>query len=226
MRKWNMMNRRVIVALLTLGSLICMNRVDVFAQEAKVKTTGKPVQNAFLVSSFPQTKADSPRGTEETLEGDMLLAKRYNDLGVMYSEKREYDLAISEFNKALEVCPMLTETYNNRGITYAKKGQYDLAISDFTRALEIKPDIATVHFNRGITYAQKGKYALAFQDFDRSLELDPINAPAYANRGSVHAHLACSDWEKACRLGDCIYLEEAVKIGLCIKLNENSTSSP
>ena len=155
------MNGQLIGVLLALGSLICVTAGDVSAQEAKVKTTGKPVQNASLVSTFPQPNADSAREAEETLEGDMLPAKTYHDLGIMYSEKGEYDLAISEFNKVLEIYPMSAETYNNRGITYSKKGQYDLAVSDFTKALEIKPDMAKAHYNRGITYAKKGQYALA-----------------------------------------------------------------
>jgi tetratricopeptide (TPR) repeat protein len=144
----------------------------------------------------------------------------------MYSEEGEYDTAISEFNKALEVQPLAAETYNNRGITYSKMGQHDLAVADFTKALEIEPDMAKALYNRGLTYAAKGQYELALQDFNRSLELDPFHAPAYGNRGVVHVRLACSDWEKACRLGNCVHLKEAVKIGICIKTDENNDSSP
>ena len=57
----------------------------------------------------------------------------------MYSEKSQYDFALSEFNKALDIAPTSSETYNNRGITYSKKGQYDLAIIDFTKSLDITP---------------------------------------------------------------------------------------
>jgi tetratricopeptide (TPR) repeat protein len=221
------MSRDLNVALfaLGLGLLICMSVGDVFPQEERAKTTGEPMQNASLISTSPSTNSDSVYEAEEAREGDVRLAKLHDDRGISYSEKGQYDLAISEFSKALEICPMLAQSYNNRGITYSKKGQYDLAISDFTKALEIEPDMAKVHYNRGITYAEQGQHALALQDFDRSIGLDPNQALAHANRGTVHAYLACSDWEKACRLGNCQHLEEAVRIGLCIKMNENGNRS-
>lgn len=206
-----------------MGSLIFLNASDVSAQEAKEKTIENPVT---LIRTYPQPKTHSGRVAEETLQGSMLPARAYVDLGIMYSEKGEYELAISAFNKALEVDSMSAETFNNRGITYSLMEEYDLAISDFTKALEIKPVMAKAHYNRGITHAKKGEYVLALQDFDRSLELDPVHAPAYVNRGGLHAQLACSDWEKACQLGNCSHLKKAVEIGLCIKTNGNSDSSP
>jgi tetratricopeptide (TPR) repeat protein len=222
-----MMSRHLNVALFAvgLGLLIYMSVGDVFPQEERANATGEPMENASLVSTSPPPNSDSVHEADETGEGDVRLAKLHNDRGISYSEKGEYDLAISEFNKALEICPMLAQSYNNRGITYSKRGQYDLAISDFTKALEIEPDMAKVHYNRGITYAKQGQHALALQDFDRSIGLDPNHALAHANRGTVHAYLACSDWEKACRLGNCQHLEEAVQIGLCIKMNENGNRS-
>ena len=217
------MKAHLMSCLLAIGSLSFLIVSDVCAQEGNEKSIENPVT---FIRTFPQTNNDSSRVAEEPLQGAMFPAKTYDELGVMYSEKGEYDLAIAEFNKALKIDPNSAETFNNRGIAYSQKGEYDLAISDFTKVLEIKPVMAKAHYNRGITYAKKGQYVLAFQDFDRSLELDPIYAPAYINRGGLHAQFACSDWEKACQLGNCVQLEEAVKIGLCIKMNENSTSSP
>jgi tetratricopeptide (TPR) repeat protein len=221
--KKNMMNRHLITTLLAMGSLIFLKASDVSAHEAKGKTIEEPVT---LIRTFPQPNTDSGRVAEETPHRSLFPAKAYVDLGIMYSEKGEYELAISAFNKALEVDLVSAETFNNRGITYSQKGEYDLAISDFTKALEIKPVMAKAHYNRGITYAKKGEYVHALRDFDRSLELDSVHAPAYVNRGGLHAQLACLDWEKACQLGICSYLKKAVEIGLCIKTNENSDSSP
>ncbi len=221
------MNRHFIVAFLVLGSLICATAGLTFPQGAKAETAGKLVQNEVSVSTFPRPSVEPGRDSGDKKAGDMLAAQTYNERAIRYAEIGELDLAISEFGKALEADPLAAETYNNRGITYSKKGQYDLAISDFTRALEIKPDMARAHYNRGLTYAEKEEYTLALRDFDSSLELDPIHAPVYVNRGIVYAHLACSDWEKACRLGNCHHLEEAVKVGLCInKMNGNSNSAP
>jgi Flp pilus assembly protein TadD len=64
-------------------------------------------------------------------------ARFYNNRGIAYGEKGQYDQAISDFNKAIEIKPGYDKAYNNRGIVYRLKGQYDRAISDFKRAIEI-----------------------------------------------------------------------------------------
>jgi tetratricopeptide (TPR) repeat protein len=45
-------------------------------------------------------------------------ATAYYDRGVDYYRKGQYDKAISDFNRALEINPRYAEAYINRGITY------------------------------------------------------------------------------------------------------------
>jgi Flp pilus assembly protein TadD len=65
--------------------------------------------------------------------------KFYNNRGIAYGEKGQYDQAISDFNKAIEINPAYGKAYTNRGIVYRLKGQYDRAISDFNKAIQINP---------------------------------------------------------------------------------------
>ena len=64
----------------------------------------------------------------------------YFNQGIAYIDKAQYDLAISDFNKALDINPRDAEAYCNRGIAYREKGQYDQAISDYTKAIELNPN--------------------------------------------------------------------------------------
>jgi tetratricopeptide (TPR) repeat protein len=64
-------------------------------------------------------------------------AKFYNNRGAAYGEKGQYDQAISDFNKAIEINRRYIKAYNNRGIVHRLKGQYDRAIRDFNKAIEI-----------------------------------------------------------------------------------------
>lgn len=72
------------------------------------------------------------------------------DRGNANYKKGLYDLAISDYTKALEIDPRYADAYYNRGNAYAKKGLYDQAISEFTKALEINPRHADAYYNRGI----------------------------------------------------------------------------
>lgn len=218
--------KNIISALLSPVILISITTVSFPAQDISMKTYGKPVQTASLDNNLPEPEVNSVPDIDQTRETDLLSAKTHNDQGILYAEKGQYDLAISEFNKALEIAPESAETYNDRGIAYSKNGQYDQAISDFTKALEIKPSDARVYYNRGITYAIKDQYDLALSDLNRSLQIHPGEAALYDVMGSVHVALACLEWKQACKLGNCDHLEEATRIGFCPEAGGNGTLSP
>ena len=52
--------------------------------------------------------------------------------GIAYLRKRDYDLAIQDFENALRLNPSLADAFTGRGLAYAdNKGDYDRAISDY-----------------------------------------------------------------------------------------------
>ncbi len=97
--------------------------------------------------------------------------------------KGQYERAIADFTKAIEIDPNDPKAYNNRGVAYGNKGQYDQAIADFTKALEIDPKYDKAYYNRGRTYADKGLYDQAISDYTKCLEINPKDAEAYFARG-------------------------------------------
>ncbi len=226
MKLRSLMNRNAIIALSIVAALIGARSGNVLAQEGEVKTAKESVQTISFGSNILKLNSDSTHDKEEILKGDILSAEKHNDQGIAYSEKGQYDLAISEFNKSIDLYPLSAETYNNRGIAYSRKGDLDRAIADFTKAVDINPEGAKAFYNRGITYALKGQINLALADLKKCLELDPSNAAAHETMGSVLVWLACSNWATACRLGSCEYMNEAVRIGLCIAATGNSPLSP
>jgi len=50
---------------------------------------------------------------------------------LLYEKKGQYDKAISDYNKAIEINPGYAAAYNNRGAAYYDNGQYDRACSDW-----------------------------------------------------------------------------------------------
>jgi Flp pilus assembly protein TadD len=54
----------------------------------------------------------------------------------------QFDQAISDSNKAIELNPNLAMAYVNRGGAYAQKGQFDHTISDSNKAIELNPNLA------------------------------------------------------------------------------------
>jgi len=77
---------------------------------------------------------------------DKLFAK--NMLGLIYTDKHLYDLAISEFKEILSVDPSSTQIHNNLGYAYSLNGDRDSALSEFSTVLKIDPcnPFATINF--------------------------------------------------------------------------------
>ena len=148
-------------------------------------------------------------------------AMPYMSRGKAYAQKGEYNQAVSDFTKAIEINPKEAEAYYNRGIAYHLGGLNDLAISDFTKAIEINPRDAEAHNNRGTAYASKGHYDKAITDYNKAIETNPRLAMAYIDRGLVYMERlrkkdkACSDWERACELGECYHYTIAKRMGNC-----------
>jgi len=96
----------------------------------------------------------------------------YNDRGYDYFEKGQYDLAIKEFSKSIEINPRAdyAYAYNYRGLAYRVKGQYDLAIKDLTKAIEIYPWDDHVYIERGKIYVIEGRKSQAVEDYDKAIE--------------------------------------------------------
>ena len=68
--------------------------------------------------------------------------EEYLHRGDAYFEKEEYDKAIAEFSRAIELDPNYAGAYLSRGVAYGRKGEYDKAGADSTKAIELDPRIA------------------------------------------------------------------------------------
>jgi tetratricopeptide (TPR) repeat protein len=117
--------------------------------------------------------------------------------GISYGVKEQWDEAIVEFNKAIEINPTYSYAYSCRGLAYVKgKGQYDKAISDFSRAIEINPSHTIAYFNRGGAFVHIGQSDKAISDYTKAIEINPRDADAYYNRGVAYCK-AKGQYDKA-----------------------------
>lgn len=104
-------------------------------------------------------------------EVEAIRAQFYYSRGVSWYEKGEYDKAISDFTKAIELNPRYSDAYINRGVVYGKKGQFDHGIADCSRAIELNPKGGSAYFNRGVSYYNKGEYNKAWDDVYKAQNL-------------------------------------------------------
>jgi tetratricopeptide (TPR) repeat protein len=63
----------------------------------------------------------------------------HNNLGVIYSEKKEYKKAIKKFERAIELNPKSADAFYNLGLVYTRMGKNNEAKYYYNKAIELNP---------------------------------------------------------------------------------------
>ncbi|MGB6294776.1 MAG: tetratricopeptide repeat protein, partial [Rivularia sp. (in: cyanobacteria)] len=129
----------------------------------------------------------------------------YLNRGNVYYHQEKWDLALADFNKAIQMNPEFTMAYYNRGTFYDDQKKQDLALADFNKAIQINPQYADAYLNRGYVYHNHKKQDLALADYNKAIKINPEYALAYLNRGAIYfdqkkLDLALADYNKAIKI--------------------------
>ncbi|MDR2592497.1 MAG: tetratricopeptide repeat protein [Chitinispirillales bacterium] len=114
----------------------------------------------------------------------------------------DYQGAIDDYSKAIEIDPQDAGVYFNRGIAKSELSDYKGAIEDYSKAIEIDPQDAEAYVNRGAAKSDLSDYKGAIEDYSKAIEINPQYAKAYVNRGNAKSDLsdykgAMEDYSKA-----------------------------
>ena len=118
----------------------------------------------------------------------------------------DYNSAISDYTKAIELNENNAIAYRNRGTAYANVKDYRNAVEDFSKVIEFNPNNSSAYIGRGAAYIYLREYNRAVVDLNRAINLDPNSAIAYYNRGICYKALknntqAREDFSRSRNLG-------------------------
>ncbi|MEN3014130.1 MAG: tetratricopeptide repeat protein [Endomicrobiia bacterium] len=101
----------------------------------------------------------------------------YEKIAWIYAKERQFDKAIQNYLKAIELNPNSYAAYNNLGniMFYIDRKK---AIEYYIKSIEINPNQVDARLNLGITYYLEGKLNLAGEQFNEVLKIDPKNEKA------------------------------------------------
>jgi tetratricopeptide (TPR) repeat protein len=91
----------------------------------------------------------------------------YNLLGIIESDKQDYQSAVSAFQQALQLSPNSAKSHNNLGNVYVAQKKFDLAEKEFRTVLRVDPANRDAHYNLGVLLMAKGSPAEAIPYFER-----------------------------------------------------------
>jgi tetratricopeptide (TPR) repeat protein len=104
--------------------------------------------------------------------------------------KGEFDLAVINYNKVIELNPKEISSYMSRGLAYYNKEYFDKAIADYGKVIELNPEEVAAYFKRGETYEKMGDINKAATDYQKVVELDPTNLTAKSSLQRLQAEQA------------------------------------
>lgn len=78
----------------------------------------------------------------------------YFNRALIYSNKKMWNEAITDFSKAISATPDNSSLYYNRGLAYGGMNQWELAADDFTKTLELDPQNKSAATNREFAFSK------------------------------------------------------------------------
>lgn len=170
----------------------------IYIKEDEGNMTTLEIESTFdLVDTYTQKlNTASPRAVD------------YIARGILYSMLKNYESAISDFDKALSITPDYTVALMGKGYAMAMLMPTDKeiraynVIEVYNKALERNPALVYAWFNKGYLCYGSGDYAGAEESFTKAIELNPDLGQAYYNRGLARMQQsrkedAFSDFSKA-----------------------------
>ncbi|NEP84120.1 MAG: DnaJ domain-containing protein [Okeania sp. SIO3B3] len=132
-------------------------------------------------------------------------AKELYKQGVAKSQLGDYQGAIADYTKALEINSNWAEVLYHRGFASYKLQDYRSADIDYTKALFLDPYLVEVYYYRGLCRMKLRYIQAGMEDYSKALEINPNFAHVYYQRGLVYLELqehrpAIIDFRKAAQL--------------------------
>lgn len=135
-----------------------------------------------LDGNVDQSIADNTRAIE--------LEPRYNpgaylNRGNDFATRKDFDRAIADYNRSIEIDAEFEQAYSARGDIHRKRMDFAKAMADYTKCIVLNPKVAIYWEDRADVHALLGQYDSAIADATKSLAIKATSG-AHFTRGVAH----------------------------------------
>jgi serine/threonine protein kinase/tetratricopeptide (TPR) repeat protein len=152
---------------------------------------GEAYQMKNRLDPNPKWLEESTANSTRALKLNDRLPAAYVILGNVHLASDKFELALQEYEHALQLEPHNADAVMGTASTYEKMGRVPDAEEAFKKAAALRPDYWDGYNSLGNFYDRQGKYAEAIAQYQRAAELTPDNAvidinlaAAYLDRGT------------------------------------------
>jgi tetratricopeptide (TPR) repeat protein len=115
--------------------------------------------------------------------------KSINDLGVIHLKLGQFENAITQFKKALEISPNYTLGPMLSGNIYTDAEHHQEKIKELQKIISENREYARAHNYLGLAYLQQKNYSTAKHSLLESIKINPKYAKAHNNLGVLYEEL-------------------------------------
>ena len=101
-------------------------------------------------------------------------------------EKGEYDIAIEDCKRSMDLDIKLVEAYVCTGIAYYEKKKYQMAIDSYKEAVELDNNNVESLHSIGLAYEHLNDLENAKHAYEKTLEINPKHTKAYYNLANIY----------------------------------------
>jgi len=117
--------------------------------------------------------------------GISLKPEDYVNRGIDFYYKKQFELALKAFEKAIELKSNDAATWYNKGVMLGELNRHDEALKTFEKAIELKPDFAEALDGKGSALYGLIRYDEALKASEKAIELKPDFARAWSNKSAI-----------------------------------------
>jgi tetratricopeptide (TPR) repeat protein len=185
----------VISAAAILGTIVYIAGAPGRARAAYEDGMRSMGANDFAAAAL---KFTASLGVAETAAAHLERGNAYKSLG-------QADLALPDWQRAIELDSGLAAAYTARATHYRLSGEHAKALPDLDQSIRLEPSV-DAYFQRGQVYAALGEFKKAIEDYDRSILERPQAPYVYLARSTARRALGDeegyrADQQKATELG-------------------------
>lgn len=113
-------------------------------------------------------------------------ADAHTSLGWALFQKGQYNEALAEYKRAIDIEPKHFRAQYDLGLAYAKVEKWDRAIDQFQTAVQINPNNFQPHYDLALAYESTGKLDEAGKELDLAYKLNPGSVDIIYVMGRVY----------------------------------------
>ncbi|MFH1074054.1 MAG: DUF2723 domain-containing protein [Candidatus Firestonebacteria bacterium] len=141
--------------------------------------------NMNIVFMRPEFKGKMLKFAQDVVKRNPYQSEAHGNMGNAYMFSLDFDKAILEYKKALEIEPKSAETMHNLGVAYLKKKDYENAAGCFKKSVELYPVVPTDFLNLMDCYVKMNKIEEAVNVSAAGASFHPNSAEIRMNCGNL-----------------------------------------